>query len=84
MGQNMAEISEIYRETFGETFDAERFWSTYRAERNGQYDREGMPVKENAAVLLRLAKERNIPCVVASSPSEEVWHALKSTPILSP
>lgn len=82
MGRNMAEISKIYRETFGEAFDAERFWSTYWAERNEQYDREGMPVKESAAVLLRLAKERNIPCVVASSsPSKEVWHALKKAEI---
>lgn len=82
MGRNMAEASRIYREILGADFDADRFWAVYWEERNAQYDVEGMPVKESAAELLRLAKERNIPCVVASSsPSAEVWRALKKAEI---
>ena len=78
MGRNMAEVSKIYREALGGCFDADRFWTQYWKERNAQYSREGMPVKDSAVRLLRLAEEQKIPCAVASSsPVEQVWHALE-------
>lgn len=78
MGRNMAEESRIYRELLGERFDAEYFWAQYWKERREQYDREGIPVKESAVRLLKLAEEKDLPCVVASSsPSEEVRNALR-------
>lgn len=84
MGRNMAEVSQIYREALGGCFDADRFWTQYWKERNAQYSREGMPVKDSAVRLLRLAEERQIPCAVASSsPVEQVWHALEQTALRS-
>lgn len=84
MGRNMAEVSQIYREALGGCFDADRFWTQYWKERNAQYSREGMPVKDSAVRLLRLAEERQIPCAVASSsPVEQVWHALEQAELRS-
>ena len=84
MGRNMAEVSKIYREALGGCFDADRFWTQYWKERNAQYSREGMPVKDSAVRLLRLAEERKIPCAVASSsPVEQVWHALEQAALRS-
>lgn len=84
MGRNMAEVSQIYREALGGCFDADRFWTQYWKERNAQYSREGMPVKDSAVRLLRLAEERQIPCAVASSsPVEQVWHALEQAVLRS-
>lgn len=84
MGRNMAEVSQIYREALGGCFDADRFWTQYWKERNAQYSREGMPVKDSAVRLLRLAEERQIPCAVASSsPVEQVWHALEQAALRS-
>ena len=84
MGRNMAEVSQIYREALGGCFDANRFWTQYWKERNAQYSREGMPVKDSAVRLLRLAEERQIPCAVASSsPVEQVWHALEQAELRS-
>lgn len=84
MGRNMAEVSQIYREALGGCFDADRFWTQYWKERNAQYSREGMPVKDSAVRLLRLAEERQILCVVASSsPVEQVWHALEQAALRS-
>lgn len=84
MGRNMAEVSPIYREALGGCFDADRFWRQYWKERNAQYSREGMPVKDSAVRLLRLAEERQIPCAVASSsPVEQVWHALEQAALRS-
>ena len=84
MGRNMAEVSQIYREALGGCFDADRFWTQYWKERNAQYSREGMPVKDSAVRLLYLAEERKIPCAVASSsPVEQVWHALEQAELRS-
>lgn len=84
MGRNMAEVSQIYREALGGCFDADRFWTQYWKERNAQYSREGMPVKDSAVRLLRLAEKRKIPCAVASSsPVEQVWHALEQAELRS-
>lgn len=84
MGRNMAEVSQIYREALGGCFDADRFWTQYWKERNAQYSWEGMPVKDSAVRLLRLAEERQIPCAVASSsPVEQVWHALEQAELRS-
>lgn len=84
MGRNMAEVSQIYREALGGCFDADRFWTQYWKERNAQYSREGMPVKDSAVRLLRLAEERKTPCAVASSsPVEQVWHALEQAELRS-
>ena len=84
MGRNMAEVSKIYREALGGCFDADWFWTQYWKERNAQYSREGMPVKDSAVRLLRLAEEQKIPCAVASSsPVEQVWHALEQAALRS-
>ena len=84
MGRNMAEVSQIYREALGGCFDADQFWTQYWKERNAQYSREGMPVKDSAVRLLRLAEDRRIPCAVASSsPVEQVWHALEQAALRS-
>ena len=77
MGRNMAEESVIYTRHLGPSFDAEDFWRRYWDRRNRKYDREGMPLKEGAVTLLRLAGEKGVPCTVASSsPKEEVWRAI--------
>ncbi len=78
MGRNMAEESVIYKAHLGDAFDADYFWKRYWDLRNKKYDREGMPVKAGAMKLLITAREKAIPCVVASSsPSEQVVRALK-------
>ena len=53
MGRNMAEVSQIYREALGGCFDADRFWRQYWKERNAQYSREGMPVKDSGSSAWR-------------------------------
>lgn len=80
MGRNMAEESRIYREILGERFDGDQFWGLYWQERNHQYEEEGIPVKESAVKLLKIARNAGLPCAVASSsPSGEVRKSLIST-----
>ena len=77
MGRNMAEASVIYTNKLGPEFDAKEFWKRYWDKRNRKYDESGMPLKEGAVALLKAAKEKNVPCVVASSsPRDEVWRAI--------
>ena len=78
MGRNMAEEKVIYRKALGDAFDADKFWDLYWEDRYRRFEKTGIPVKAGALGLLKIAKERGIPCVVASSsPSAEVWKALK-------
>ncbi len=77
MGRNMAEESVIYTRHLGPSFNAAEFWRRYWEKRNRKYDQEGMPLKEGAVTLLKQAKEKGIPCTVASSsPKAEVWRAI--------
>lgn len=77
MGRNMAEMSLIYSQKLGSEFDAEKFWRKYWEKRNSYYDAVGMQIKDGALTLLKAAKERCVPCTVASSsPKEQVWKAL--------
>ena len=80
MGRNMAEESRIYREILGERFYGDQFWGLYWQERNRQYEEEGIPVKESAVKLLKIARNAGLPCAVASSsPSGEVCKSLINT-----
>ncbi len=84
MGRNVAEESVIYHNYLGSDFDADLFWKRYWEIRSRKYQLEGMPVKEGALRLLKIAEQKNVPCAVASSsPAGQVLASLKRAGIHS-
>lgn len=78
LGLNREEEEASYARALGPGFDAWAFWEKYWQRRREKYAREGMPVKEGAVSLLRAAREKGLPCAVASSsPAEEVRLSLE-------
>jgi len=74
MGRGQSDLSRIYRNLLGDSFDPEIFWKRYWDNRNALYSKTGIPVKEGVVELLQEAKKLHVPCVVvSSSPQKEVW-----------
>lgn len=69
LGLNEASTRRFFLETYGEDFDYRTFRELTRKLAHEVLDVH-MPVKEGAAYILSILKEKGIPCAVASSTRE--------------
>lgn len=71
LGLPSAVIKEKFLEKFGSEFDYENYRKDKIAYQNSVISETGVPVKPGLAELLAFAKEKGIPCAVATSTSRE-------------